>query len=349
MLSYIIVGSGYRAEYFGRIAAAYPSLFRAMYLCRSEEKAALMKARTGMEATTSRDACVSFRPDFVVIAVDWAHVADVAEEWLDYPVVTETPVGNTLEKLNRLWSLHRQGAKIVCCEQYHRYPILAAGLTAIQEGKIGEPSSLYISLCHDYHAASLIRKALRISGGEAYTLRGERKQSPVVQTDSRTGAITDGSVSPAERTILHITFASGKTAIYDFASVEYRSFIRSRHLTVRGERGEWSDCVVYGLDEKSRPQRVFLLPEIAEKYERLDTQALRDLRKTWHPELFLDTAQDEFAITSILLDMEDYLHGGPSPYPLQDALDDARFLLAMEEAVRQPWKEVTVHGMPWWA
>ena len=91
MLSYIIVGSGYRAEYFGRIAATYPSLFRAMYLCRSEEKAALMKARTGMEATPSRDACVSFRPDFVVIAVDWAHVADVAEEWLDYPWSRKRP------------------------------------------------------------------------------------------------------------------------------------------------------------------------------------------------------------------------------------------------------------------
>lgn len=347
MLSYVIVGSGYRAEYFGRIAASHPSLFRAMFLCRSEEKAALMSAHTGIEATTSREACIAFQPDFIVIAVDWAHVADVAEEWLDYPVVTETPVGNTVEKLNRLWALHRQGAKIVCCEQYHRYPIIAAGLNAIQAGKIGEPSSMYISLCHDYHAANLIRKMLRVSAGEACTIRGERRKSPVVQTDSRYGAITDGSMDQADRTVLHITFSSGKTAIYDFASVEYRSFIRSRHLTVRGDRGEWSDCMVYGLDEKSRPQRTFLLPEIPESYEKLDTQALRDLRKAWQLELFLDTAQDEFAIASILLDMEAYLNGGSSPYPLPDALDDARFLLAMEEAVRQPWKEIFLPRMPW--
>ena len=156
-----------------------------MFLCRSEEKAALMSAHTGIEATTSREACIAFQPDFIVIAVDWAHVADVAEEWLDYPVVTETPVGNTMDKLNRLWALHQQGAKIVYCEQYHRYPIIAAGLNAIQAGKIGEPSSMYISLCHDYHAASLIRKMLRVSAGEAYTIRGERRKSPVVQTDSR--------------------------------------------------------------------------------------------------------------------------------------------------------------------
>ena len=52
MLKYLIVGSGYRAEYFGRVAKSYPALFRAMFLCRSEEKKALMTARTGIPAST---------------------------------------------------------------------------------------------------------------------------------------------------------------------------------------------------------------------------------------------------------------------------------------------------------
>ena len=105
MLSYIIVGSGYRAEYFGRIAHAYPDLFRAMFLCRSEEKAALMKRHTGVDTTVSVDACLAFQPDFAVIAVDRGHVAEVAEEWIlrGLPVVTETPVGDTPDKLRRLW------------------------------------------------------------------------------------------------------------------------------------------------------------------------------------------------------------------------------------------------------
>ena len=54
MLSYIIVGSGYRAEYFGRIAQTYPGLFRALYLCRSEEKAALMKRHVAPTAGLCR-------------------------------------------------------------------------------------------------------------------------------------------------------------------------------------------------------------------------------------------------------------------------------------------------------
>ena len=36
-LTYVIVGSGYRAQYYGRIAARFPAYFGACFLCRSEE------------------------------------------------------------------------------------------------------------------------------------------------------------------------------------------------------------------------------------------------------------------------------------------------------------------------
>ena len=349
MLSYVIVGSGYRAEYFGRIARVYPDQFRALFLCRSEEKAALMKQHTDIDAVVSREACLAFQPDFAVIAVDRGHVAEAAEEWIrdGYPVLTETPVGDTPDKLRRLRQWEKTGAKIVCCEQYHRQPILAAGLDAVDRGLIGRPASMYISLMHDYHAASLIRKALQIPAGEAYTLRGVRRESTVTETDSRYGAILDGRASQAARDTAFVSFASGKEAIYDFCPVQYRSFIRSRHLTVRGSRGEWTDTVLLRLDEENRPQQTFLLPEIPEKYRVLDTQALRDERRNWQYSLAPDTVQDEFAIASILLDMGDYLAGGPSPYPLEDALEDAYFWLLLNRAAENPWQEISCGARPW--
>ena len=336
MLSYVIIGSGYRAEYFGRIAQTWPDLFRALYLCRSEEKAARMKQRTGAEAVLTVEAAEAFRPDFIVVAVDRGHLADVAEEWIarGFPVVTETPVADTEEKLDRLQKLAERGARIVCCEQYHRYPILAAGLEAVRQGLIGVPRTAYISLMHDYHAASLIRRSL-ITGKESYRLCGVRHVSPAVETDSRYGAVLDGRVTEEVRDLALVSFESGKTAVYDFASLQYRSYIRARHLTVRGDRGEWNDTVLYGLDEKNRPFRQALMPEIPERYQRLDTQYLRDLRKAWRPELFLDTLQDEYAIATILLDMEEYLSGGPSPYPLWEAAEDARFWLRLQKAVAE--------------
>ena len=334
MLSYVIAGSGYRAEYFGRVAQTWPELFRALFLCRSEEKAAKLKRNTGVDAVLTAEAAEAFRPDFIVVAVDRGHVAGVTEEWLarGWSVVTETPVGDAEDKLERLRRLGEGGAKIVCCEQYHRQPLLAAGLEAVRQGLIGAPQTAYISLVHDYHAASLIRRALLV-GKESYTLRGSRRVSPAVETDSRYGAILDGRVTDEVRDQALVTFESGKTAIYDFAPLQYRSYIRARHFTVRGDRGEWSDTTLYGLDERNRPWRQALMPEIPEKYRCLDTQYLRDLRKAWRPELFLDTLQDEYAIATILLDMGEYLSGGPSPYPLWEAIEDARFWLRIQEAV----------------
>ncbi len=338
MLKYLIIGSGYRSLYYGRIARRYSDLFKAAYLCRSAEKAALMRAETGAAAYTSEAEAFGFDPDFVVIAVDRAHIGEVTIQWAKrgYPVLSETPIASHPEQMNELQALSAAGAKIACSEQYCRYPILAAGLRLLEEGAIGTPVMAYLSLAHEHHGVSLIRRLLG-TDGESYTIRAERRTTSVLATDSRYGAIADGSSANEVRDTAFITFASGKTAVYDFAPVQYRSFIRSRHLCVRGTKGEWNDTVLYGTDESNRPVRRLLLPEIPERYTALDTQDLRDARKTWQPELFLDTRQDEFAIATVLFDMQDFLQGGASPYPLEAALADARFSLLLSQAVERPW------------
>ncbi len=348
LLSYVIVGSGYRSQYFARISRTYPDLFRAVYLCRSQEKARLMHTLTGLDAFLSADS-LPFRPDFAVIAVDRSGIAAVAEEWLDrgIPVVVETPAGDTREELLRLWERHLQGDRIVCCEQYHRQPVLAAGLRVLHEGMIGTPLSMYLSLLHDYHAMSLIRRALLDGKPEPYVLHGTYCSSEIVETDSRNSAFWDGRTAAVMRSTIHISFQSGKEAIYDFCPVQYRSYIRSRHLTVRGSRGEWSDNQVLYLNKNNEPQRISLTADIPKQYRCLDTQALRDKRRTFTAELAPDTVQDEFAIASILFDMNDYLNGGPSPYPLEEALDDAYFTILSQQAQNNPWKAIFSERMPW--
>ena len=49
----------------------------------------------------------------------------------------------------------------------------------------------------------------------------------------------------------------------------------------------------------------------------------------------------------MLLDMGDYLSGGPSPYPLKEALADAHFSLLMRKAIEQPCQEVVSDPFPW--
>ena len=82
-LKYLIVGSGYRAGFYARIARTYPELFSAMYLCRSEEKARLMLRETGVPAVWTVEEAEAFRPDFIVIAVNKTSITDVCIEWVN--------------------------------------------------------------------------------------------------------------------------------------------------------------------------------------------------------------------------------------------------------------------------
>ena len=347
-LSYLIVGSGYRAKFYARIAKTYPALFSALFLCRSEEKAALMQYETGVPAVCSTEEAAAFRPDFIVIAVNKTSITDVSIEWENrgYPVLMETPAGMTREQLLQLWNLSQNSARIAVAEQYHRYPDMIAGLQAVSEGRIGTPGSAYLSLAHDYHGMSLLRRML-LTEGESYSIRGERTMYPVTETDSRTGPLPGNPVRERARDLVWVSFDSGKKALYDFSGVQYHSFIRSRHVLVRGDRGEWCDAVLYCLDNHGQPVREELRPVIPERYKELDTALLRDARRVPRAGLSMDNLQDEFAMASMLYDMKDFLENGTEVYPLREALEDAYFRILMEEALAEPWKEVRAGKMPW--
>ena len=349
-LSFVVVGSGFRAMFYGRIARTYPELFEMKYmLCRSQEKADRIRTQTGFSVTTSKEACEACRPDFVVVAVNKANIADVAEEWVlrGHTVLTETPAGASLEQLERIWELReRCGCRIQVAEQYFHYPSLSVGMKYIERGDIGEPFSLYISAAHDYHGASIMRKYLSV-GQEAFAVAAKRFRFPLTETDSREGAVTDGRTTLRERDIALFEFASGKIGLYDFSGEQYHSFIRSRHIIVRGRDGELSDQVLYRLDDRHYPRTKILLPELEPRYRVLETKRIRDYVRMWKPELSLDEIEDEYAIACMLYDMGDYIASGKEIYPLRDALQDAYMWLVLQEAVQKPGKQMYARKMPW--
>ena len=163
-LSFVVVGSGFRSLFYARIAKRFPQFFTLKYLlCRTEEKAQKLNAEYGIPTTTSQELCMEAKPDVVVVAVNRDSVWDAAREWIKagFPVLLETPVGHTEEELKEAWEMSLHGAKIQVAEQYHRYPILAAGIKAVKEGMIGDPYGVTLSMAHDYHGASLIRQMLK--------------------------------------------------------------------------------------------------------------------------------------------------------------------------------------------
>lgn len=352
-LSFIIVGSGWRSLFFVRIAKRYPEQFKLQYmLCRTQEKADKMAAEYNIPTTTSQEACEETAPDFVVVAVSKADLFQETKKWAEkgFPVLCETPAADSVEDLQSLWELVQNGAKVQIAEQYHRYPIMAAGLKAIADGRLHDPYAVTLSMAHDYHGVSLIRRMLQPDNPQGLRLEslcGEQYSFPVTNTDSRYGAITDGSIGRQERKVVTLKFANDKVAFYDFSGVQYHSFIRARHVNVQGRDGEWNDTFLRYVDESHMPHEEKLTAWLHPDYGCLDTEELKRQSREWNPYIIMDNAQDEYAIASMMFDMREYIAGGKEVYPMAEALEDAYIYLLMNEAVSNPGQTIVPQPMPW--
>lgn len=352
-ISFVIIGSGWRSEFYVRIAKQYPEQFELKYmLCRSQEKADKIAEKYDISTTTSEEACVSAKPDFVVVAVNKDGLFEVTKHWAlkGFPVLCETPVATSVEHLKEVWDMVQKGAKIQIAEQYHRYPIMAAGLKAIAEDKLTDPYAVHLSMAHDYHGVSLIRRMLQPHEPMKLKLEymsGVQYKFPVTETDSRFGVITDGSVKEFPRTVITMQFAGNKVAFYDFSGVQYHSFIRSRHVNVQGRDGEWNDTMLRYLDGNGQPVAEKLTEWLNPKYVCLDTEQLQEQSSEWKPFVVMDNAQDEYAIASMMFDMREYIVSGAEVYPMAEALEDAYLLLLIREAVKQPGCRIVPEAMPW--
>lgn len=352
-LRFIIVGSGWRSLFYARIAKCYPEVFDLQYmLCRSEEKAEHMNREYGIPTTTSTEVCEQAKPDFVVVAVSKAAIYEETEKWAKkgFPVLCETPAANSEEDLKKLWELVQNGAKIQIAEQYHRYPILAAGLKAVKEGKLHDPYAVHLSMAHDYHGISLIRRMLQPHESMNLKLEcmwGEQYTFPITETDSRYGAITDGRVSQADRKVITMKFTNGKMAFYDFSGVQYHSHIRARHVNVQGRDGEWNDTFLRYVDDTHMPQEEKLTAWLNPDYKCLNTEELERLSREWQPFVDMCNAQDEYAIASMMYDMKAYIEEGKEVYPIEESLEDAYLYLLMQEVVNGSDAKIYPQKMPW--
>lgn len=352
-LSFIIIGSGWRSLFYVRIARRYPQQFHLKYmLCRTQEKADRLAAEYGIPTTISVEECEAAKPDFVVVAVSKAGLYEETCKWAEkgFAVLCETPAAGSVEELKHLWELVKKGAKIQVAEQYHRYPIMAAGLKEIKEGRLHTPYAVTLSMAHDYHGVSLIRRMLEPHapmGLKLDCLWGEQYSFMVTETDSRYGAISDGSVKARERKLVTMRFSNGKVAFYDFGGVQYHSFIRARHVNVQGRDGEWNDTQLRYVDEKYIPHVKNITAWLDPNYSCLETEELQQQSREWQPSVMMEGEQDEYAIATMMYDMRTYIEGGKEVYPMAEALEDAYLYILMQEAIKNPGSKIYPQPMPW--
>ncbi len=346
-IRFVIAGSGWRSLYYVRVAKALPDVFElcAMY-CRTAEKAEKMAAEHDIHTTVSIEECVSFEPDFVVVAVNKASIAEVSMEWLrrGLTVLCETPAALGVEELNALWQMHLSGYKLAVAEQFTHFPEYSALLKVAERNIIGEPDFLNISLAHDYHGISLMRALLNIPTDTGFTLRAKDYKFPVTETYTRYERFRDGRVTDKRRTIAMFEFENGKTALYDFDSEQYRSPIRRNSVKLRGVRGEISDRTVYYLDNNNEPKKseIDIKTRLVKTgYENPNLSLIEEVtgisfenETLYEPKFGLcGLASDETAVAAMMFGAAEYSRGsGGEPYPLKCALQDAYMSILLRKA-----------------
>lgn len=334
---YIVIGYGWRADFYIRIAEMLPDLFEvAARVVRTQER-----ARTLPDATADLEKALRTAPDFAVLCVPrqaaGEYLRRLAE--LEIPVLCETPPAEDIDGLNRLWKLaEKKKMKIQVAEQYIFWPMYEAMMQIIADGVIGEVQMAMLSAVHGYHATNLFRRLLGI-GFENCSIHGEAFKTCFVKTEDRVGFDHSGEMIRTQRDIATLEFENGKTAIYDFMGEQYNSVIRTRRLNIQGTRGEINDFTVRFLNERNEGMEG--------KIRRVDRGVLgnsgwyhlgmqfQDRFVYENPLSGVRMNDDELAVTQCLIKMGAYLDSGKEFSPLKDALQDTYISFVMEQAIAQ--------------
>ena len=349
-----MVGGGWRTEFYLRIAKALPDRFGICgVVVRDEAKGKALTEKWGVDTYRTIDELLGqTSPSFVGVLVSKPDAPVVALQLAErhMPVLIETPPAPDLEGLV---ALHRQmkamEAKIQVAEQYHVQPLHAARLAIANSGKLGEISQAQVSVCHGYHAMSLMRRFLGLSYENA-TVTARKFVSPLIGSPDRWGNLEAEKTVASEQVIATLDF-EGKLGIFDFTYDQYFSWIRTLRLTVRGTRGEIVDDKVRYLEDFRTPVEIGLRRLSAGENGNLEGYYLKGIlagdqwayRNPFMPGRLTD---DEIAIASCLGRMDAYVHGGPEFYSLAEASQDHYLALSVERAL-QSKETVTTVTQPW--
>jgi hypothetical protein len=264
-IEFAIVGAGWRAEFFLRIAKALPDRFRIVgIVVRNADKGKAVEAAWAVPIFRDTDSLLAAaRPAFVVVSVPQPVAPLIIAELVNrnVAILTETPPAPTREGLLDLWKLVERGAHIQVAEQYIYQPLHSARLALIRAGKLGEPSFAQVSACHGYHGTSLIRHFLNI-GFELATVTARAFEADIIAGPGRAGPPEFEKIGRSRQVIAQFDFGH-KLGIYDFTGDQYFSWIRSHSVLVRGPRGEIRDQEVRLLEAFDRTSHFELLRQDA--------------------------------------------------------------------------------------
>ncbi len=348
-----MIGGGWRAEFFTRIARELPERFQLVGVVqRDHARAEAFGAKWGAPAFASYAELAAAEPDFVVLSVKpEAHLPILTElHTLGLAVLCETPAALDVETMVSIWRLVEQGLRLYIAEQYLFQPLHAARLQLIANGALGNISFARVSAAHGYHGVSLMRQFLGI-GFEDATIRGKAFQSRALEGPNRFSWPASEQFVTVTQTLGEFDFGD-RLGLFDFTDAQYRSPVHSHRVVIRGDRGEIADLEARVMPVYGQPlTRTFTRNESG-RYGNLFGYALEAMlcgdETVWtmpYPNARL--MDDEIAIAVAMERMGALARGeGEGPYSYAQGAHDQYLSLLMHQAAksgetvrssRQPW------------
>lgn len=336
-----IVGSGWRAQFFARLARALPEQLTLVGAAvRRPGAVEEVGARWGVPVYLSPGELVrEQRPDFVISSVPWPVnpevIATLAESGVR--VLAETPPAPDADALRALWARVGASALVQVAEQYLLLPGHAARRELIAGGVIGRPTSVQVSSTHLYHAVSMIRGLLGV-GFDPVTVRADRFTAPLADPLTRDGWTGDETPKDAATTLATLDFGGGASGLYDFTDNQWHNRLRLRRIVIRGSRGEIADDTVVRLaGDRAILRSALVRSQLGYdlNLDGYDTEHISfDGRIVYrNPFLGLRFMDEEIAIASLMTATAAWARDeGPQPYPLAQACQDHLVALAIEQS-----------------
>jgi predicted dehydrogenase len=354
MTTFGIVGSGWRADFFLRLAAMAPDRFRATgVVTRTAERGAEVTARHGVPAfRTTRELIAADAPEFVIVSVPWAVTPDATRELVaqDMRVLAETPPAPDLPGLRHLWQDVGASGLVQVAEQYLLMPGHAARLQVVHDGVIGEPTAVLVCSTHLYHAVSMIRGLLGVGLAPA-VVHAKAFTAPLADPLTPAGWTGDATPQPRATTIATLDF-DGRMGLYDFTDNQWWNPLRGRRIVVRGTTGELADDQVVRLADPATPVSSPLVHrrtgiDLNLEGNELDHISFEGRVVYRNPFPGARFSEDDLGVALLLERVGAWARGeGPAPYPLAEGLQDHRLSVAIQESAASG-REVRAGDEPW--
>jgi predicted dehydrogenase len=335
-----VVGVGWRAQYYLRLAALLPDRLEVVGIVRRDQERARKSAtRWGAPAYASLAEMVASRhPDFIVGAVPWDATPGVVQAAVDLglPILCETPPAPDLDGLRSLWQSVGASGLVQVAEQYPLLPSHASRLALARSGAIGQVTSVQVSSTHMYHAVALMRAFLGAGFGPA-TASARTFVAPLLNPLVKDAWTDDDQLHDSKTIIATIDFG-GSMGLYDFTDNQWHNQLRSRRIVIRGSMGEIVNDEVVRL---VGPRTIVRSPLVRRQtgydldLDAYDTDhiSLGDTILYRNPFPTLRFNDEEIAISTMLLAMAAWVRGeGEPPYPLAAGCQDHMVALAVEES-----------------